>query len=279
MLVLAAVLALVRARRDVLVCVAIAAGIGVLYLFLPYTAQGVEGQPVFARANSRYVVPALLLAVAVGAWAAGQAGRARPLLELLALVAFLDALRKNTDFSEDVSALALALAALAFAVFGAIAVFLRRRPGLVLPAAGCAALLALPLVYAQEERFNDQRYAGSGPPARWVRANAPSGATVGVAGEGFVLYQMFGPRLENEVRYIGPSPGHMLRPYEEPAEFEAAVRKGRYDLVLVQDNEFLAKAGLVRRQEESLQSLGYRPVASGSDPQGLRDQHQVLYRR
>ena len=72
-------LALLLARRRgrapdarVLVLVATAVALGLVYTVTPATALGLRGDPSLAHGNTRYVVPALLIAVPVVAWLAGR---------------------------------------------------------------------------------------------------------------------------------------------------------------------------------------------------------------
>jgi dolichyl-phosphate-mannose-protein mannosyltransferase len=272
----AVVLAWLRLRRPggerepvdrVLACIAMAAVISLVYLVTPYTALGTAGNPVLAVANSRYVMPALAIAAALGAWASGRFGRLRPLAEVLALVALLDALRRETDVSaKALSAAALAVAGIAAAVW--LTSRARRRlqrswrAQHVAVGVACAAAVLVGGLYLQERRFNDHRYTEGEATGRWVSLNAPSGHQIGVAGEGFGgIYQMFGPRLRNEVEYVGPRMERMLRPYRRRLDFEAAIARGNYDLVLLHDAG-LTEPGLPRRQERWLRALGYRLIAA-----------------
>lgn len=83
----------------VAMCVVIAAAVGAVYLFIPYTAYGPEGAPFLAYVNARYVVPALMVAAALGAWATGRLPRAGLALQGLALLALFDALRRTPPVS------------------------------------------------------------------------------------------------------------------------------------------------------------------------------------
>ena len=262
-----------RRRRDrvpaVLWGLGCAAAIGLVYLFIPYTALGAPGNPYLAAVNARYVVPALLIGAAVGAWVAGRLGRLRPLLEALALLALGDALVRNLDVPLGaLAAGALMLAGLMLTGWGARALI--RRHGLrwsgpaAAGATACAAGLLLAGLAVQEERFADTRYEGEAAPARWISAHAPSGKRIGVLGEGFVVQPMFGPRLENEVEYVGPVVDGMLRTYGSRGELAGALEEGDYDLVLLQDSG-LIEPGLPQRQERWLRELGYRLVASGRE--------------
>jgi hypothetical protein len=274
---LTGVLAWLRFRRvrgesdrlpSVLACIAVAGAISLVYLVTPYTALGTAGNPLLAVANARYVTPALLIAAALGAWATGRLGRLRPLLEVLALLALLDALRRDADVSgKALAAAALVIVSVAGATWLARRTeghFAQRWPGrrVAIGVVSAVAILVAGLYY-QERRYNDGRYRQGGVTASWVSLRAPSGQRIGLAGEGFGgIYPMFGPRLRNEVEYVGPRLEGMLRAYRRRGEFEAALRTGKYDLVLLQ-NEPFTEPRLPRRQEHWLREMGYRLVASG----------------
>jgi hypothetical protein len=255
-----------RESGAVFLCLVIAAGVATAYLLTPYSAMGFDGQPSLAGVNARYVAPALLLAAALAAWGSGRLGRARPLLELLALAGLVDAVRRNP--SVPPSAVAVGVVAVAAGATLAILVArqraretLWRSPRAFAAAAASVVLLFVALV-VQERRFNDDRYARAEAPTRWVNAHAPAGRRIGIVGEGGGAYSMFGPRLGNEVEYVGPVVEGTLRTYDRRPGFEDALRRGRYDFVLVH------AVGLVQptlhvRQERWLRGLGYELVASG----------------
>lgn len=258
-------------RVPVLIAFATAAGIALFYPAIPYTALGRAGRPDLAVANSRYVVPALVIAAALAAWACGRIGRVAVAVEAAALVALVDALEKDTPVPLR---LLLAVAAATAVVVAAVLWFRQRlshRRGLSWrsPAAfagfACLTLLAVGALYKQERRFNDSRFDEAEATTRWMRDHAPTGHRVGIVGEGFVAYPMFGPRMENKVDYVGPVVNGMLRAYGRKAELTAAVRRGHYDLILVQDAP-LVRPGLPQRQERWVRAMGYRLVASGRQP-------------
>jgi hypothetical protein len=76
------------------------------------------------------------------------------------------------------------------------------------------------------------------PALDWLNANAPEGHRVGLAGtwtdQGISpVFPAFGPRLRNDVVYHGEFREEMLRQYGRREEFVAALRRERYDLLLV----------------------------------------------
>lgn len=266
-LIVACVVAWRRRAHTVLLCVAVAAGIVTVFVFTPYTAYGREGRPFLGYVTARYVVPALVIGAASAAWVIGRAGWWRPLLEVVVFAAFVDVLLRN----ESVSSTAIvkgAGAAACLACAGWLVLRWHRdaRLGIrsnrfrLVAVASAAAVVGF--MFAQEERFNETRYRATEGTGSWVTENAPAGNRVGVVGEGVIVYPMFGPRLENEVEYVGPIVDGMLLTYSERGPFEAAIRRGRYDLVLVQDGA-LVKPGLPARHERWVRALGYELVATG----------------
>ena len=263
--------------RAIAWCALVAAGIGLAYMLTPYTAQGELGNPVLAAANSRYVVPALVICAALAAWVTGVAGRGRAAIELLGLVVLVDALRRNPNVSA--AALAAGVAVL-IACAGALVLARRAMSGTARPrrtlqgaAVTAAAVVVVAGLYAQSQRFHDGRYAEAASTDRWVLTHARSGHRVGVAGDGFVVHPMFGPRFGNEVEYVGHTVDGMLRPYERRAGFARALKQGRYDLVLLQDFGYVDPR-LPRRQEGWLRDLGFDEVERDRQlvvgPQGVR---------
>jgi hypothetical protein len=92
--------------------------------------------------------------------------------------------------------------------------------------------------FVDQRHFNDHRYAGAEPAIDSLLARAPSGERIGItgvwddAGLSPVL-PAFGPRLGNEVAYVGREDGGFLRRYRDQASFAAALRRGGYDLLIV----------------------------------------------
>jgi hypothetical protein len=152
---------------------------------------------------------------------------------------------------------------------------LRRRPALAL--AGAAALALAVAGYAHERRYDRERYVGQSAAVDWVHANARSGQRIGVTGnwaaDRFVpTYPLFGPRLRNEVAYVGPVVDDQLRQYTSAPPFTEALRRERYDLLAVgtltrPDFEDLRPQRRVADPEEArwAEAAGYVEVARDAD--------------
>lgn len=209
-----------------------------VYVNLPGSAQGTERVPFpgIVGQNARWVMPALVLAVVAGAWLAGRLGRARLALEALALVAIGAGLMQSfpAPFSR-LAATAALLGALALVV-AAARPHLRGRTRAALVAA-VAAVAVVAGGQAIQERFNDSRYLGFDATADWIVLNATEGHRVGFAGAwpgGFTpTMAAFGPRLGNEVAYVGDLSTDFLRQYRRRAPFVDALSRGGFDLLVV----------------------------------------------
>ena len=251
-----------------LALVGVAAVIGAVYMVTPYTATGPPGFPKYSFVNARYVVPALAAAAPAGALLVSRAGRLRVVLEVLLLAATADGIRRISEaHGTDARGVPL-VATVLLAVAVATAAVLWRRQGWTIPRqafayAAVAGVLSLVAVgYVLEHRYYQQRYAGATAPFDYVDAFAPSGARIGIVGEGWDNYPLFGPRFGNHVAAIAHREDGMLRSYRSKRAFDQAVRAGGYQLVWSQDID-LVHPGLPPRQDGWLRRLGFRVVASG----------------
>ena len=241
-----------------------AIALAIVYAVTPGSALGPEGSPGGAGVNSRYLVPAIPLAAGVCALGMAAAGRWRHTLEVLALVAIGDGLLQSTP----VSAAALAAGGLLFAAAAAVWFSLERRS----PAgrATAARLAVAPLValalaagYQLQRNFNDGRYLDDEVLAAVASDDEPP-RRIGLGGAWDLdrtqpVLPAFGPRLRNEVAYVGRFEDGMLRPHEREGDFVAALDRGDFDLLVVGDRplperEPLPVAEWVRR-------AGFREVA------------------
>ena len=280
--VAAAAVAAVRAWRRgtdgfaprVVALAAVAALIGLAYIVTPYTAAGPENDPSGAAVNARYVIPALVAAAPALAWLLGRL-RGRVLLAAQAVLALavLDGLLRAADQPGGEVGRGSVLAA-AVMVAAAIALGPRLRPladrvrgsrKALVASAAVAALALLVAGAAIESGFSAKRYVGLNPVVDLVNTQAPAGQRVGLVGEGWVSYPLFGPRLENEVRPVGQRIDGMLRAYPDRESFSRDVRQEGYDLVLVTEIDTLDPERPLR-QERWLERLPYVEVAAGSHP-------------
>ncbi len=268
-----------------------AAGLAAAYAATPYSAFGPEGEPLLVGANTRWALPAFLVAATLGAWAAGRLGRARVALEVVALLAVADGVRRGFPISLREAVRAAAGAAVAGGVaYGLIRLSPRLGPRPAMAGrVGLAFVTVLMVVvvgHERQERFNEGRYAGGDPSIDWIAKYAPSGHRIGLAGvwsvEGLSpVLPAFGPRLDNRVAFVGEFVGGQLRELETRAGFAAAVRRGGYDLLIVgragysgcqvpgaegDENAFASAEGFVKLAESDRLTLYRVPIAPIRDP-------------
>lgn len=231
-------------RRGVIVAGAACAALLVAaYMVTPYSALGTRDQPLSAGYNTRYVVPALLISAATLAWSAQRLRGAAVLFQLAVAVAVADGMLIGANpRAQD-----LAFAVAVIGVAAAAVVGLRRirpeiakraSPKLAVAVAAVALILAAAGGDLVQHRFNENRYRGNDPTVDWLLEHAARGQRVGLAGDWTVngispIYPAFGPRLGNDVAYVGHFERGMLRRYESRTAFIDALRKRRYDYVVV----------------------------------------------
>ena len=218
----------------VLALVAIAAGLVLAYAITPGSGQGLAAAPLpgLIGGNARWLVPAMLPAAGVAAWAVGRSGRLGLLWQTLLVAAVLAGLADSFDVSFPHLALAAAAVLAACAL-----VWLARARRLEVTAAAAAALVLAVGGYALQRDYNDARFRRAAPSLDWVLDHAPSGRRIGVAGDwgaGFVpTYGLFGPRLGNDVRYVGRLEHGLLSQFSDREGFVRALERGGYDVLVV----------------------------------------------
>ncbi|MEA2474427.1 MAG: hypothetical protein QOE06_2342 [Thermoleophilaceae bacterium] len=228
-----------RLAAGVVLALLLAAG----YALTPYSAFGPEGQPSTAGASIRYLVPALLVAAPLAAWAIGRAGRARVVLELLAAAAVVQGIHRAFDVPLHVVALVL-LVLLAIGAGSFAALHLTRRlPGRASLGVRVGLVFALAVVavaagQSRQREFNHGRYESAEAPVAAIARHAPAGSRIGLAGVWGVdtvspVWPAFGERLRNHVEYVGPTVHGQLREYHRRSDWAAAIRRDRLDLLLV----------------------------------------------
>ncbi|MEA2240803.1 MAG: hypothetical protein QOD24_359 [Solirubrobacteraceae bacterium] len=265
-LVVAAVLVLTRRRdadRRVPVLVVGAVVLAALYAVTPYTALGLRGDPSLAHVNTRYAVPALLLALPVASWAAGRLPRAGT-LALEAVLAVATVLGARTAYDVTVRDLVLAAVALALLAAGGWALWRLRGRRIVLVAAALAvAVVGLAGAHRMEQRINDRRYLGVDPAVDTLLRVAPSGRRIGLASDWSVgglspIWPSFGTRIGNDVEYVGRTIGGWLHRYGDERGFQAALARRRYDVLVVGRGFFPPQATPEQRWASD---AGWRTIA------------------
>ncbi|MBA2764309.1 MAG: phospholipid carrier-dependent glycosyltransferase [Thermoleophilaceae bacterium] len=213
----------------------------VAYAVTPYTAGGPEGMPVLVGADSRYGLPALLVAAPLAAWVISLRA---PLLVVsctLGLLAVRDSLLASGQvgdgptllFSDWITALA-AFAALAVLVVVA-------RSGRRTLAGATTLVLCIGAIaggHLTQARFNDERYHELDPVFDAIAEAAPADNRIGLTGVwtdvGVApVLPAFGPRFGNEVVYVGRKIEHVLNRYSDRAGFLTAVEEGGFDYLVV----------------------------------------------
>jgi len=215
------------------------------YAITPAGSQGFAAAPLrgFVGANSRWLVPAMLLAAPAAAWSLGRLGRARLGAQLVVAIAVLAGVRQT--FSVSPARLVLTALVLGAAAAGAW-LLVRWRPwsadgsrrALVAALAAIGVLGVIGAGQAQQHRYNDRRFVGRSEVVDWMLLHAPGGHNVGIAGGwsggAFVpTYAMFGPRLRNDVTYLGPVRRGQVGQYGSAGSFRRAIQGDHVDLVVV----------------------------------------------
>jgi hypothetical protein len=218
----------------------------VIYFFTPATAQGRKSAPFpgLVGGNSRTLIPALVLAAPVVAWAGCRLGRWRHLLALAATLATFDGLEQTFDLplgglTKFTVVVAAVLAVIALAIRQSRHWSWSVRRGLAIGAAGLVAVAVIALGQHGQRHFYRYRYRGLDPALDWVLANAPQGHRIGVAGNwrggtpDSPILPLFGPRFGNTVAFVGQMDVGTLVQYTREQRFIAAVRRGGYDVLFV----------------------------------------------
>src|SRR4029077_4461065 len=247
--VAAALFALLRGRDRVVRWTGGAALFGMLaYLFTPLSAAGVEGAPVAFGINIRYVIPALLAAIALLPLPRCLDDRRRQWWLLGALVLLLAATDRPDSAAHDPARLfAIGFVALLVAVPAGV-VFPRWRGasrGIVIGGCAALALAVIALGYPLQRHYLDQRFrngvADESIPGmhldsahRWARGI--EGARIGLVGTsaGFAGYGFYGTDLSNEVVYLGRDGPHgAFNAIPDCAGFRAAVNSADLDYLVM----------------------------------------------
>lgn len=273
--VLGVVMLLRRGRREgpaprglIVATIAVIVLLTLAYLKTPYSALGPEGAPRLIGNNSRYLVPAALPAAALLAWAIGQLGRRwRIPLELGLLACVVVGLARAFEIrilAPTALVLAVLLAGGAFAFFRyRDRIHVKGHRGVLAAGAVVGVAIAVVVGFEVQNRYRDHRLVGLDETFTWMNAR-PEPRKIGIVGYDSLertspVYPMFGPELRNEVKYVGPFVDGMLRRYTDRASFTRALKRDRYQLLLVGSSELKRDRGL-----EPLawaRRAGWKPVA------------------
>lgn len=265
------------ASATVLALAALAVLLVAVYAVIPYTAYGVEGALPIVTPNARYAAPAAIPAAAVAAWAAGRLGRLGLGLQVLGLLAVGGGLIAGLEPKPVLFAASFVVGSIALAAALVALREIRWRPGAAGRSASTAAVVGVAGIvvatagYQVQESFNERRFLGLEPTLHALLTQTAPGADIGVVGRwGPALapvYPAFGPRLENDVTYVGPVVDGMLADYVSPEEFTGELRAEGYDYLLVGRHD----APWPAVDAETLtRSAGYVPVS--------QSEHLTLFR-
>jgi hypothetical protein len=266
----ASVAALRRAAPDrgrVLALAAAAGALVVVYVITPYTALGLENQPFELGANVRYVIPAMIAAAPVVAWGLGRCpGPVRIVFEALLVVLALDGMRRGVDVSAgDALGGAAIVAGVCLIAFATVTALRSGRPVWALGVGAIAVAIVVVGGRSTQNDYLEHRYISVTPTldAALARAAGYDEPRIGLAGAWPVttlspVLALFGPDLANDVSYIGETRDGALYPYEDPASYAAALKRGDYDLVMVGNEKPLAFPQ--RDEADWTRAAGYREV-------------------
>ena len=256
--VAAAIFIAVRSRNKILRVIAVAAlATAFVYVFTPLTAAGQEGSPTGFFTNTRYLVPGLVLALALLPIARPlRAPEKRAWQTLLFLtgvyaITVLTTPRWYPGFIFGTIFIVLAL------VWVPAALGLGRGRGRVSrPIVGAAIalvlLLAVTLGRAQQVQYADHHYTkttlflGEGGPQRaYAFAQRQHDARIGIAGSSEIIfgqYGFYGNDASNRVNFVGvPGPNGSYRLATSCRAFKREVNAGNYDYLIIskftQDSE------------------------------------------
>jgi hypothetical protein len=250
--VAAAVFIAVRSSNKILRVIAVAALLtAVVYVFTPLTAAGQDGSPTGFFTNTRYLIPGLVLALAllpISRPLRAPDKRARQTLLFLTAVYVITVLttpRWAPGYIVGTAFIVLAL------VWVPAALSLGRVRGkvsrpLVGAAVGAVVLLAIVLGRAQQVQYADHHYTRTtlflgegGPQDAYAFAQRQHGKRIGISGSSEIIfgqYGFYGNDASNRVKYIGvPGPDGTYRLATTCRAFRREINAGDYDYVIISE--------------------------------------------
>jgi hypothetical protein len=248
--VASAVFIALRSRNTILRVIAVAAlATAVVYLFTPLTAAGQEGSPTGFFTNTRYLVPGLVLAMALLPIARPlRAPDRRAWQTLLFLtgvyvITVLSTPRWYPGFLVGTIFLTLALV-WAPGGLGWLRSHGRASRGVVAVAGAAVLLLAVVLGRAQQVQYAEHHYTRStlflqegGPQKAYDFARRQHDKRIGIVGSSEIIfgqYGFYGADLTNRVQYIGqPGPDGTYRLPTSCPQFRRLINAGDYDYLIL----------------------------------------------
>ena len=185
----------------------------VAYVITPSSAAGPEAEPVGFGLNVRYVLPAVLLGLAV--LAAMTKRRADVVAGVFTLVLLVTQLAPDPIWAPEHRRKAIALLVIGLA--GAVVATRVKRPGAL---AAAAVVASVALLWPLERDFLDDQYTVTRPPYTAWRvfnmgpvydwARDQHGARIAVTGTTGAYFQfpLHGPELDNQVQVVGEHGAH-----------------------------------------------------------------------
>jgi hypothetical protein len=239
-----------RSRNTILRVIAVAALLtAAVYVFTPLTAAGQEGAPTGFFTNTRYLIPGLVLALALLPIARPLRApdrRAWQTLLFLTAVYAITVLTTPRWYPGYIVGTIFLTLALVWAPAGLGLLRSRRSVGraAVVGTAAAVLLLAVVLGRAQEVQYVDHHYTevdhflqDGGPKQAYAFARKQHDKRIGIAGSGeifFGQYGFYGADLSNYVQYIGvPGPDGAYRLATSCHQFRRRINAGDYDYLIV----------------------------------------------
>jgi hypothetical protein len=221
----------------------------IVYIFTPLTAAGQEGSPTGFFTNTRYLMPGLMLALALLPIARplrAPDSRAWQTLLFLTLVYAITVLTTPRWYPGYIVGTIFLTLALVWAPAGLGLARGERRVsrGQVAAGLGAVLLLAVVLGRAQEVQYYNHHYTepdhflqNGGPKKAYLFARRQEDKRIGIAGSGeifFGQYGYYGKNLDNYVQYIGvPGPNGTYRLATTCPQFRRRINAGHYDFLIL----------------------------------------------
>jgi hypothetical protein len=249
MAVAAAVFIVVRSRNRVLQVIAAAAlATAFVYLFTPLTAAGQDGSPTGFFTNTRYLVPGLVLAMAMLPLARPLRApdrRAQQTLWFLTAVYAITVLTTPRWFTSYIVGTVFLTLCLVWAPSALSLARTRARVSRAAVAGGAAFLLLLAVLgRAQEVQYADQHYVNplpflgeGGPVEAYEYTQKLHGKRIGIIGSSQIIfgqYGFYGNDATNHVEFIGVRGPHGANRLPTTCEsLRRTINRGDYDYLVM----------------------------------------------